>query len=993
MSYNEKLKVIEVARLTGNAKYENISFNDLEDAEKYKNSIDDNDIVDITIAHYLSLPKTEQKTFKMFKSACVNWPEKKTEQDPYEFGLGVKDFIPYDYIVNSREVRTRLLDAIISVHGKHCSIFVNLPNHIKNLPVLIRSLGFPLYEKDDKIILVKSHKPHICDFELVKKPISPFVGWQLEGTGRFLLRDFTVTHNTPEGQKIGVVMNLALTAKITKKVPKVLVKNILSKCKNIIHIDDEKFPLNAIKNLTPVFLNGSIIGFSSDPEDTMSEIKKKRDCGLLDSELSISYDMVDDDIRIYCDEGRFCRPLLALKDNQLLIKGSDSYNWTDLVKKGVIRYVDAAEIENSVIAMDSDMLKIQYNDFCEIHPCAMLGIMAALIPFADHSQSPRNCYQCLWIEEEVLMATGEYKKIKDVEVGDDIVTVNPATCEKSITKVINQYVKETDKKIVEVTTISGRKLVCTDDHPILTENGWKRAGELSDRDRISVFVNKNEECERYRNLTDKTSDEWFRQISEKGESIFVPVKSVIEKENVLIADITTASETHSFITGQGICVHNSSMGKQALGIPILSHNLRTDTILHVLHYPQRPLVCTKFADIFKINEMPSGINAIVAIACYSGYNQEDSVMMNLSAIQRGLFCLTSYHSIDCCEKKRDAYSFEEICLPPKNTGKEGEIGHFKRKNANYSLLDEHGVVRPRERFEDGRWVGTATTVKKGDVIIGKVVSTTNKAGEETKVDASVVIQPGEEGVIDRVFTLTTPNGYKLVKIVIRVTREPTLGDKLASRAAQKGTVGMIYRQEDMPFTCSGICPDIIINPCCIPSRMTINQLIECALGKECTFTGEYGDATPFTSTSVNAADKLVSRIEKTMGEYGFQAQGWERMYNGMTGDMIESRIFIGPTYYQRLKHMVDDKMHARAQGHVTMLTRQPLEGRSRDGGLRFGIKLPKWHVIMLLVYSTVGNTIKFRGTPKALYTNLKGKLLRGLGENSRVVIIIVIGQS
>jgi DNA-directed RNA polymerase II subunit RPB2 len=368
-------------------------------------------------------------------------------------------------------------------------------------------------------------------------------------------------------------------------------------------------------------------------------------------------------------------------------------------------------------------------------------------------------------------------------------------------------------------------------------------------------------------------------------------------------------------------------------------------------------------------------------------------MMNLSAIQRGLFCLTSYHSIDCCEKKRDAYSFEEICLPPKNTGKEGEIGHFKRKNANYSLLDEHGVVRPRERFEDGRWVGTATTVKKGDVIIGKVVSTTNKAGEETKVDASVVIQPGEEGVIDRVFTLTTPNGYKLVKIVIRVTREPTLGDKLASRAAQKGTVGMIYRQEDMPFTCSGICPDIIINPCCIPSRMTINQLIECALGKECTFTGEYGDATPFTSTSVNAADKLVSRIEKTMGEYGFQAQGWERMYNGMTGDMIESRIFIGPTYYQRLKHMVDDKMHARAQGHVTMLTRQPLEGRSRDGGLRFGIKLPKWHVIMLLVYSTVGNTIKFRGTPKALYTNLKGKLLRGLGENSRVVIIIVIGQS
>jgi len=580
---------------------------------------------------------------------------------------------------------------------------------------------------------------------------------------------------TPEGAKIGVVLNYALTAKITKKIPKVNVKNVVDTCRTIVAVEDMDFA--DIKNFATVFLNGGVIGFAEDPDETIKELRYKRSQGLIDRDVSIAYDIVDNDIRIFCDEGRFSRPLLTLENNQLKIQGEDSYKWKQLVRKGVIQYVDVSEIENCVIAMTPQDLNIQHSDFCEIHPCIMLGIMAAMIPFSDHSQSPRNCFQ-------------------------------------------------------------------------------------------------------------------------------------------------------------------SSMGKQALGIPMLSYNIRADTILHVLHYPQRPLVCTKPSEIFGINEMPSGINAIVAIAAYSGYNQEDSVMLNLSAIQRGLFCLTSYHTIDCCEKKRDTYSFEEITLPPSNSehGVEiGQPGYFRRKNANYSLLDEHGIVRPRERFENGRWQGPATVVKKGDVIIGKVVVTGGKSGEESKIDASVVIQPGEEGTIDRVHVMTTPNGYKLVKIVIRVTREPTLGDKFASRAAQKGTMGMYYRQEDLPFSmATGIVPDIIINPLCIPSRMTINQLIECALGKQCAMDGTYADATPFTINSVNAADKLVEQARANIQNYGFQPQGWEKMINGMTGEIIQAQIFMGPTFYQRLKHMVDDKMHARAEGHVTMLTRQPLEGRSRDGGLRFG---------------------------------------------------------
>lgn len=265
-------------------------------------------------------------------------------------------------------------------------------------------------------------------------------------------------------------------------------------------------------------------------------------------------------------------------------------------------------------------------------------------------------------------------------------------------------------------------------------------------------------------------------------------------------------------------------------------------------------------------------------------------------------------------------------MPPKNseTKDKEDPAYFRRKTGNYSLLDENGIIKPRQKTG-------ATVVKKGDVIIGKVVVIGNKAGEERKIDASVVIQAGEEGTIDRVHTIMTPSGYKLVKVVIRVTRIPTLGDKFASRSAQKGTCGMMYRQEDMPFTSSGIVPDIIMNPLAIPSRMTINQLIECALGKECVMKGEFGDATPFTEESVDVADKFLKRVttsdvEDGLKRYGFQAQGWETMYNGMTGEMMNAKIFIGPTYYQRLKHMVDDKMHARARGNITVTTRQALEG-------------------------------------------------------------------
>ena len=223
-------------------------------------------------------------------------------------------------------------------------------------------------------------------------------------------------------------------------------------------------------------------------------------------------------------------------------------------------------------------------------------------------------------------------------------------------------------------------------------------------------------------------------------------------------------------------------------------------------------------------------------------------------------------------------------------------------------------------------------VKKDDVIVGKIITKISKDHVLEKKDISVAIKSGEEGTIDSVKILSTEKGWKLVKIVIRTIKIPEPGDKFASRAAQKGTCGMIFAQEDMPFTSEGITPDIIINPHCMPSRMTINQLLETILGKECAISGKFGDASPFSSNSVDNMELLCDNLEKT----GRDRYGLEYMYNPYSGQMIESKVFVGIVYYQRLKHMVSDKIHSRAKGHVTVICRQPLEGRSRDGGLRFG---------------------------------------------------------
>lgn len=361
--------------------------------------------------------------------------------------------------------------------------------------------------------------------------------------------------------------------------------------------------------------------------------------------------------------------------------------------------------------------------------------------------------------------------------------------------------------------------------------------------------------------------------------------------------------------------YQSAMGKQAMGIYVTNYQLRMDTLAYVLYYPQKPLATTKAMEHLHFRELPAGINAIVAILCYSGYNQEDSVIMNQSSIDRGFHRSIFFRSYKDEEKKQGTLVREVFERPSRDTT-------AGMRHGSYDKLDDDGIAPP------------GTRVAGEDVIIGKTtpIQTDDTAGQTqrfTKRDQSTCLRHSESGIIDQVVLTTTESSLRYVKIRVRSIRIPQIGDKFASRHGQKGTVGMTYTQEDMPFSQEGISPDIIVNPHAIPSRMTIGHLIECLMSKVAAHVGLEGDATPFTEVTVDS-------ISKTLHKCGYQMRGFEIMYNGHTGRKLNAHIFLGPTYYQRLKHMVDDKIHSRGRGPIQILTRQPAEGRSRDGGLRFG---------------------------------------------------------
>ncbi|SBS82274.1 DNA-directed RNA polymerase II 135 kDa polypeptide [Plasmodium malariae] len=723
---------------------------------------------------------------------------------------------------------------------------------------------------------------------------------------------------TPEGQSVGLVKNLSLMCDISVGTSTNNIYEFLLEW-GLESLDE--VPPQLMKEKVKLFLNGKWVGCFNQIDnliETLYELRRRCD---ISPEASIVRDVNSKEIKIFTDSGRAMRPLYVVKnvngENRLKLtkehvrnisKHPDTYNWDYLIQEGIIEYIDCEEEETTMISMFIDDLKTgtgYYNNYthCEIHPSLILGVCASIIPFSDHNQSPRNTYQ-------------------------------------------------------------------------------------------------------------------------------------------------------------------SAMGKQAMGIYVTNFNIRLDTLAHLLYYPQRPLVCTKVMEYLRFRDLPAGINAIVAIMCYTGYNQEDSLIMNQSSIDRGLFRSVFYRSYTSEEKQQGSLIIESFEKPSIRVVK-------NLKRADYTKLDDDGLIAPGIRvlgddviigkvspnIEDeddiviqrkvpttqvysstgaissssltsssalsssaaassggghtssslssslltrgnvdspyaspiissnvldsppdspvsdkysidggsgGGVVGApsiisaspssttyySTTAGGGDTYYASTnnakygttaISTTTKDDTELptltistsnilkqyKKDCSLSLRANENGVVDTVMLSSNSRGNKFAKVKVRSVRIPQIGDKFASRHGQKGTIGITYRIEDMPFSSDGTYPDIIMNPHAVPSRMTIGHLVECLSGKVAAIEGSEGDATPFSKIT-------VQEISNKLHKLGYEKYGNDILYNGHNGKMLKSKIFIGPTYYQRLKHMVEDKIHARSRGPLTMITRQPTEGRSRDGGLRFG---------------------------------------------------------
>lgn len=365
--------------------------------------------------------------------------------------------------------------------------------------------------------------------------------------------------------------------------------------------------------------------------------------------------------------------------------------------------------------------------------------------------------------------------------------------------------------------------------------------------------------------------------------------------------------------------YESAMAKQSLGFSTPLMNASTYVRQHFMLYPQTPIVTTKAMGLLGLEDRPAGQNCVVAVLPFDGYNIEDAIVLSRSSVERGLGRTFFYRIYEAEAKQYPGGMRDNFEIP----NAEANIRGFRGDKA-YRLLEEDGVI------------ATESQVQGGDILIGK--TSPPRFMEEYREfevkgpyrrDTSIGVRPSENGVVDNVVMTQSHDGGKMYKIRVRDVRIPEIGDKFASRHGQKGVVGMLVNHEDLPYTADGVVPDVLINPHAFPSRMTVGMFLESITGKAAALRGSKMDGSAFVG------EKLED-VKGVLESAGFKYSGKEVMYDGRTGKAFEAEVFIGVVYYQKLHHMVADKIHARARGQVQMLTKQPTEGRARGGGLRFG---------------------------------------------------------
>ena len=619
---------------------------------------------------------------------------------------------------------------------------------------------------------------------------------------------------------------------------------------------------------TKVFVNGTWVGAVTRPEETMRLIRLHRRNALIPIYVSCSWNIKNNEIHVFTDAGRLCRPIFYIDEET----GRPSYDKDEILE--MIRAGKASWAQMTT------------------------GFTAKSDPTFQAAHC--NYYT---IDELYGRATDTSALSVKQKVSEDVARVNTIEDFRRL-KATQAIIEYLDTSETESTLISMS-------HKFEKPAGAKGGEGSSD--------------------SESEGEEDSSEGKGKGKGRRSHRSHRSHRGTVLSADGKqyTHVEIHPSLVmgvmGNQICfpennpvarnVFGCGQAKQAASLYHSNYQVRIDKMGVILNNGEIPIVKSRYLDLINHEEHPCGFNAIVAIMSFNGYNVEDSILFNEASIKRGMFRITYYNMYEAREESSSVRGAQRDTRFA-NIQKEGAIGI--KPGYDYSYLDDNGLIRENTEMDD----------KKVVIGLGSV-SIQNDGGQMR--DMSTMPKKGQLGFVDKAFMTEGETGFRIGKVRIREERLPSIGDKFCSRCGQKGTVGLIIPEKDMPFTKDGIRPDIIINPHAIPTRMTIGQLIESLMGKACVLHGGFGNCTAYT----NNGTKHES-FGSVLTEYGYHSSGTEVLYNGMTGEQVKSDIYIGPTYYMRLKQMVKDKINYRSQGPRTQLTRQTVQGRANDGGLRVG---------------------------------------------------------